>query len=63
MLVALSNVPRDYDWGSATLLPELQGRAPSGAPEAEVWFGDHPGSPAMTPDGRSLNVWLEDEAA
>ncbi|MBW8761682.1 MAG: mannose-6-phosphate isomerase, class I [Microbacterium sp.] len=46
MLLSLSNVPRDYAWGSHTLLAELEGRAPSAAPEAEVWFGDHPGDPA-----------------
>lgn len=44
--MSLSNVPRDYAWGSHTFLAELEGRAPSEAPEAEVWFGDHPGDPA-----------------
>lgn len=46
MLLSLSNVPRDYAWGSATLLADLEGRIPTGGPEAEVWFGDHPGDPA-----------------
>jgi len=46
MLLSLSNVPRDYAWGSPTLLADLEGRVPSGGPEAEVWFGDHPGDPA-----------------
>ena len=46
MLLSLTNAPRDYAWGSASLLAELEGRSPSGAPEAEVWFGDHPGDPA-----------------
>lgn len=46
MLLRLTNTPRDYAWGSETLLAELEGRTPSGAPEAEVWFGDHPGDPA-----------------
>ncbi|CAL4860532.1 mannose-6-phosphate isomerase, class I [Microbacterium sp. MM2322] len=54
MLETLSNAPRDYAWGSPTAIPDLQGRTPSGAPEAEVWFGDHPGSPAALGDGRSL---------
>lgn len=58
MLVPIANAPRDYAWGSETLLAELEGRAPSGGPEAEVWFGDHPGSPARVPDGRSLDRWL-----
>ncbi|KQZ82087.1 phosphoheptose isomerase [Microbacterium sp. Root166] len=61
MLVPLSNDPRDYAWGSATLLAELEGRSPSGRAEAEVWFGDHPGDPAVTADGRTLDAWLEAE--
>lgn len=61
MLVPLSNTPRDYAWGSTTLLAELEGRAPSGQPEAEVWFGDHPDDPAVTADGRPLDQWLADE--
>jgi len=60
VLVALSNTPRDYAWGSPTLLADLEGRTPTGAPEAEVWFGDHPGSPALVLDGsgRTLDEWL-----
>jgi mannose-6-phosphate isomerase len=46
MLLSLTNTPRDYAWGSTSFLAELEGRSPSGAPEAEVWFGDHPGDPA-----------------
>lgn len=61
MLVPLSNVPRDYAWGSTTLIAELEGREPSDAREAEVWFGDHPGSPAKTADGRTLDRWLREE--
>lgn len=57
----LTNEPRDYAWGSATLIAGLEGRAPTGRPEAEVWFGDHPGDPSITPDGRTLDVWLADE--
>ncbi|REE02346.1 mannose-6-phosphate isomerase, class I [Citricoccus muralis] len=37
---------RDYAWGSATLLAELQDRTPTGRPEAEMWMGAHPGAPA-----------------
>ncbi|MFE6734178.1 mannose-6-phosphate isomerase, class I [Microbacterium sp. NPDC057650] len=56
MLMRLTNVPRDYAWGSTTLLAALEGRAPSTAPEAEVWFGDHPGDPAELADGRTLDA-------
>lgn len=56
MLLSLSNVPRDYAWGSTTLLAELEGRSASGAPEAEVWFGDHPGDPADVEGGTTLDA-------
>lgn len=56
MLLPLSNVPRDYAWGSTSLLADLEGRTASGDPEAEVWFGDHPGDPADLPDGRTLDA-------
>ena len=44
---------RDYAWGSRTLLPRLEGREPTGAPEAEKWLGAHPGAPSVVvgPDG------------
>jgi mannose-6-phosphate isomerase len=46
MFVEITNVPRDYAWGSTTLIPELLGVAPDGRPQAELWLGTHPGSPA-----------------
>ncbi|WP_144877230.1 mannose-6-phosphate isomerase, class I [Microbacterium sp. 1.5R] len=55
MLLSLSNVPRDYAWGSTALLAELEGRAPASQPEAEVWFGDHPGDPADVVGGGTLD--------
>jgi len=65
VLTRISNTPRDYAWGSTTLIAALEGRAPSGRPEAEVWFGDHPGSPSEVHDGtgRTLDHWLPAEAA
>jgi mannose-6-phosphate isomerase len=63
MLVPLSNEPRDYAWGSTTLIAELAGREPSGRPEAEVWLGDHPADPAAVPDGRTLDAWILAEGA
>lgn len=60
MLLSLTNTPRAYAWGSTTALAALQGRAPSGQPEAELWLGDYPGSPAIVGDGtgRRLDAWL-----
>lgn len=56
MLHLLTNTPRDYAWGSTTLLAALEGRPAASVPEAEVWFGDHPGDPAELSDGRTLET-------
>lgn len=43
----LTGMIRPYAWGSRTAIAELQGRpTPSAHPEAELWFGAHPASPA-----------------
>ena len=42
----LSGTLRPYAWGSLTAMAELFGRDPSGEPEAELWFGAHPGAPS-----------------
>lgn len=63
--MTISNRPRDYAWGSTTLLADLEGRTPDGRPEAEVWFGDHPGCPALVGDGsgRTLDAVRADAEA
>ena len=40
------NAVREYDWGSTRALAVLQGREPSGRPEAELWMGAHPTAPS-----------------
>lgn len=35
-----------YEWGSRTALAWMQGREPSGRPEAELWMGAHPLAPS-----------------
>lgn len=55
MFIEIANTPRDYAWGSTTAIAELLGTQPSGAPEAELWLGAHPGSPSrVVGEGRSL---------
>lgn len=51
MLLRIENTPRPYAWGSTTAIAELLGTVPSGGPEAELWLGDHPGSPARIVGG------------
>lgn len=40
------NPVRDYEWGSTTVLARLQGRRPTGRPEAELWMGAHASDPS-----------------
>lgn len=42
---------RSYAWGSRTAIAALRGRpVPAAHPEAELWFGAHPGDPARLVD-------------
>lgn len=50
MIAALTNTPRHAAWGSTTAIARLLGTEPSGGPEAELWFGAHPVSPARFVD-------------
>ena len=45
---------QNYAWGSHTLLADLRGEEPSVEPEAEIWYGAHPGTATMCDDGTSL---------
>jgi mannose-6-phosphate isomerase len=64
MFVGIANTPRDYAWGSDSAISDLLGTAPSGRPEAELWLGSHPGSPARVLDpgqvggARNLMEWI-----
>ncbi len=42
MLLKIANQPREYDWGSKTLLADALSIAPTGREMAELWFGTHP---------------------
>nr|MDT0659207.1 mannose-6-phosphate isomerase, class I [Micromonospora sp. DSM 115978] len=59
---SLRGVVRDYAWGSRTVIAALQGRpVPSPGPEAELWLGAHPDSPALLdPDGAGTAYSLLD---
>ncbi|MEY4079099.1 MAG: hypothetical protein RIS80_868, partial [Actinomycetota bacterium] len=46
MLVKLTNQPREYSWGSRTLIPDALAIEATGRPMAEIWFGTHPRSEA-----------------
>lgn len=52
-LLRITNTARDYAWGDLELIPELLGQEPSGKPQAEIWFGTHPGSPAAVLDEKN----------
>lgn len=44
----LTNIIRDYAWGSSGAISDLLGATPSGKPEAEMWLGAHPSAPSQT---------------
>ena len=54
----MANPVREYDWGSTRALAALQGREPSGRPEAELWIGAHPTAPSRLrqPDGSEVSL-------
>ena len=54
----MANPVREYDWGSTGALAALQGREPSGRPEAELWMGAHPAAPSSLrqPDGSEVSL-------
>lgn len=56
MFLRISNTPRPYAWGSTTAIAELLGTEASGGPEAELWLGTHPGSPARLVDSAAAET-------
>ncbi|MCM3656549.1 mannose-6-phosphate isomerase, class I [Agromyces mediolanus] len=62
MFVRIDNEPRDYAWGDRGLIADFRGREASGAPEAELWLGAHPGSPSRILGGEppfaDLGAWI-----
>jgi len=65
VLIELDNTPLPYAWGSPAGIAAFRGVDPSGEPEAELWFGTHPGSPARVvsaeaPGDRTLPALLRE---
>jgi mannose-6-phosphate isomerase len=54
MIERLTGVIQRYAWGSRTAIPEFLGVAPTGEPQAELWFGAHPLAPSIV-DGEPLD--------
>lgn len=51
---------RTYAWGSRTAIAEFTGRpVPAAHPEAELWFGAHPGDPAWLETDKGETSLLE----
>ncbi len=58
----LRNAVQYYDWGSASVIPELLGIAPDGRPHAELWLGAHPQAPsALASTGRRLDELVAED--
>lgn len=53
----LDGAIRNYAWGSHQELAAIRGKSvPTHHPEAELWFGAHPGDPAVLADGSGRNL-------
>ena len=50
----LTGAIQNYAWGSTTRLAALRNEEPSSVPEAEIWYGAHPGASTTCDDGSSL---------
>jgi len=61
----LANTPRDYAWGAVDGVSRALGWPGSGGPEAELWLGAHPLSPATLDHHRweDLADWQQDADA
>ncbi|TDE96129.1 mannose-6-phosphate isomerase, class I [Occultella glacieicola] len=55
---ALTGSPRDYAWGSPTVIPEFLGASATDRPVAELWFGAHPSAPSVLADDGELRTHL-----
>jgi mannose-6-phosphate isomerase len=62
VLFKISNIARDYAWGSKTLIADYFDVAKTGGPMAEIWFGTHFGSPARVVEtGEALGAKIGHE--
>jgi len=54
----MANPVREYDCGSTGALATLEGREPSGRPEAELWMGAYPAASSRLrqPDGSKVSL-------
>ena len=52
----VEGVIQHYVWGDVTAIPGLRGVDPDGQPQAEMWFGTHPGGASHLDDGRPLEA-------
>lgn len=59
----LTGTMQNYAWGHDSYIADLQGRDPSGDPEAELWFGAHPSAPSETSQGPLDSVIARDPQA
>ncbi|MDO4686887.1 MAG: mannose-6-phosphate isomerase, class I [Corynebacterium sp.] len=59
----LSGVLRAYPWGSRTAIAQLRGEQPSASPEAEFWFGAHPGGSSLVNDTPLIEMICRDPHA
>lgn len=56
MLLKISNLAREYAWGSHTLIPDYFATPATGRPMAEIWFGTHPSNSSIVDDEKPVTL-------
>ena len=59
-MVKITPKIQQYPWGDDSFIPSLLGKQPDGNPQAELWFGTHPGGESALPDSEPLGDFLRD---
>jgi len=59
-MVKITPKVQPYPWGDDSFIPSLLGKESDGKPQAELWFGTHPGGESALPDSEPLGDFLRD---
>ena len=56
MILKITSTPREYAWGSHSLISDYLGIEPTGKPMAELWYGTHEVSPSVLVEDQSQTL-------
>jgi len=56
VILKITSTPREYAWGSHSLISDYLGIEPTGKPMAELWYGTHEVSPSVLVEDQSQTL-------